>query len=86
MLLSLSALLSLSGCWPLAGSHGLIHDREDNYLKSQSVPDLKMPPHLAIVDLNNTFAIPGAASTTAVPTYTISIDPPGSVLNPQKKS
>ena len=79
----LSIFMALSGCYPIAGKDGLIHNRQNNYLEAQSVPDLKVPPSLSYKEINNEYAIPGESNTPAL-TEPVSIDPPGSVLNPIK--
>jgi uncharacterized lipoprotein len=81
--IALFTLTSLSGCWPMGGNKGLIHNRENNYLKSTSEPNLTIPAPLSRTEINTDHAIPEVTNTTP-PTAPVSIAPPGSILNPVK--
>jgi uncharacterized lipoprotein len=83
ILISLMTLITLSGCWPLGGQNGLIHNRENDYLKSQSEPDLTIPASLSKKEINAEHVIP-ALPNAKPPTEPVSIVPPGSILNPVK--
>ena len=83
LLTALLTLLSLSGCWPIGGKSGLIHNRENNYLQSKNAPDLKMPANVSKQGMNSDHTIPTITDMSPVK-EPVSIDPPGSVLNPLK--
>jgi uncharacterized lipoprotein len=82
LLFSLLILLSLAGCWPIAGENGLFHNRENAYLQSKNDPSLKIPADLSN-QTNSTYVIPELKNNTTV-TQPVSLAPPGSVLNPTK--
>jgi uncharacterized lipoprotein len=67
------ACLLMSGC--LFGSHGVIHDREDDYLKSKNNPPLKIPSDSKLIGSSDAYPIPaGPAFSNQKP---VSLTPPG---------
>ncbi len=71
-------VLNLTACWPIAGQHGLIHNRENDYLKSQQQTTLAIPAGLSNSNIQDQAPIPqGPAWSSTTPA---SILPPGSIL------
>lgn len=73
---------SLSGC--LVGSDGYIHNRENGYLRAQTIAPTQLPATVSNVKLATTYPILGGQLTTG--TTPISIVPPGMPVTTAKTS
>ena len=70
----------VTACDTIYGESGLIHDRNQDYLKSQNRPPLRVPPSLSKVKISNEYNIQAVAGLKAP-----NLAPPGSLLYQVKR-
>jgi uncharacterized lipoprotein len=57
-LLALTSLATICSCAHVYGDRGVIKNRENDYLKAESIPPLKLPPGYAGTSLQENYPVP----------------------------